>query len=67
MIVLDTGGLYAALDANEALHARAAAALADARPPLVLSPFVLAERWDPLRDHPRFQALLVKYASPDGN
>lgn len=43
MIVLDTGGLYAALDANEALHGRAVAALAAAKPPRVLSPFVLAE------------------------
>ena len=43
MIVLDTGGLYAALDANEALHGRAVAALVDATPPRVLSPFVLAE------------------------
>ncbi len=43
MIVLDTGGLYAALDASETLHGRAVAALAAARPPRVLSPFVLAE------------------------
>jgi len=43
VIVLDTGGLYAALDANEALHGRAVAALAAATPPRVLSPFVLAE------------------------
>src|SRR5262245_28398344 len=43
MIVLDTGGLYAALDANEALHGRAVAALASATPPRPLSPFVLAE------------------------
>lgn len=43
MIVLDTGGWYAALDANEALHGRAVAALASAAPPRVLSPFVLAE------------------------
>jgi hypothetical protein len=43
MIVLDTGGLYAALDANEALHGRAVAALVAARPPRLLSPFVLAE------------------------
>ena len=43
MIVLDTGGLYAALDANEALHGRAVASLMSARPPRVLSPFVLAE------------------------
>ncbi|HVH29243.1 MAG TPA: PIN domain-containing protein [Vicinamibacterales bacterium] len=43
MIVLDTGGLYAALDANERLHGRAVAALVAARPPRVVSPFVLAE------------------------
>ena len=43
MIVLDTGGLYAALDANESLHGRAVAALVGARPPRLLSPFVLAE------------------------
>jgi len=43
MIVLDTGGLYAALDANETLHGRAVAALVAARPPLLRSPFVLAE------------------------
>jgi hypothetical protein len=43
MIVLDTGGLYAAIDANEALHGRAVAALASATPPRLLSPFVLAE------------------------
>lgn len=43
MIVLDTGGLYAALDANEALHGRTVAALTAATPPRLLSPFVLAE------------------------
>lgn len=43
MIVLDTGGLYAALDANEALHGRAVAALVASTPPRVISPFVLAE------------------------
>jgi predicted nucleic acid-binding protein len=43
VIVLDTGGLYAALDAGEALHGRAVASLVAARPPRVLSPFVLAE------------------------
>ena len=43
MIVLDTGGLYAALDANEALHGRAIAALVAATPPRAVSPFVLAE------------------------
>jgi predicted nucleic acid-binding protein len=43
LIVLDTGGLYAAVDANEALHGRAVAALVAATPPRVISPFVLAE------------------------
>lgn len=43
MIVLDTGGLYAALDGNEELHGRCVAALASARAPRLLSPFVLAE------------------------
>jgi predicted nucleic acid-binding protein len=43
VIVLDTGGLYAALDANETLHGRAVAALVAAPPPRVLSPLVLAE------------------------
>jgi predicted nucleic acid-binding protein len=43
MIVLDTGGLYAAVDANEALHGRAVASLAESAPPRLLSPFVLAE------------------------
>jgi uncharacterized protein len=43
VIVLDTGGLYAALDANEALHDRCVAILATSRPPRILSPFVLAE------------------------
>ena len=43
MIVLDTGGLYAALDANEALHGRTVAALVVSTPPRVISPFVLAE------------------------
>jgi predicted nucleic acid-binding protein len=43
VIVLDTGGLYAALDANETLHGRTVAALVTSRPPRVISPFVLAE------------------------
>ena len=43
MIVLDTGGLYAALDASEALHGRAVAALVASTPPRLISPFVLAE------------------------
>ena len=43
MIVLDTGGLYAALDSNEPLHWRAVASLIGSTPPRVISPFVLAE------------------------
>jgi predicted nucleic acid-binding protein len=43
VILLDTSGLLAALDASQSHHARAAASLAAARPPLLLSPFVLAE------------------------
>ena len=43
MIVLETGGLYAAIDANEELHGRCVAALVAARPPRLVSPFVLAE------------------------
>jgi predicted nucleic acid-binding protein len=43
VIVLDTGGLYAALDANEALHGRTVAALVASTPPRVVSPFVRAE------------------------
>jgi len=43
VIVLDTGGLYAALDANEALHGRTVAALVASTPPRVISPCVLAE------------------------
>ncbi len=43
MIVLDTGGLYAFLDADDRHHP-AARAVVDADPgPFVLSPFVLAE------------------------
>ena len=43
MILLDTSGLLAALDAGQRSHSGAAASLAAARPPLLLSPFVLAE------------------------
>ncbi len=43
MILLDTSGLLAALDAGQRSHREAAACLAAARPPLLLSPFVLAE------------------------
>ena len=43
MILLDTSGLLAALDASEEHHAAAAAALRRATEPRILSPFVLAE------------------------
>ena len=43
MIVLDTSGLLAALDASERRHPQAAAALRAAGPDRLLSPFVLAE------------------------
>jgi uncharacterized protein len=43
VILLDTSGLLAALDASQRQHERAAASLATARAPLLLSPFALAE------------------------
>jgi uncharacterized protein len=43
VIVLDTSGLLAAIDASQPQHAAAARALAGAGPPRLLSPFVLAE------------------------
>lgn len=43
MILLDTSGLLAALDSAQRAHAESAASLAAAKPPLLLSPFVLAE------------------------
>jgi predicted nucleic acid-binding protein len=43
MILLDTSGLLAAVDASQRQHAQAAASLVTAQPPLLLSPFVLAE------------------------
>ena len=43
MIILDTSGLLAAIDASQHLHAASVAALEAARPPLLLSPFVMAE------------------------
>lgn len=43
MILLDTSGLLAALDASQESHGEAAASLIAARPPRLLSPFVLAE------------------------
>lgn len=43
MIVLDTSGLLAAIDASQHHHSAAAAALKESPGPLLLSPFVLAE------------------------
>jgi uncharacterized protein len=43
VILLDTSGLLAAIDGSQKQHAGAAAALREAAPPLLLSPFVLAE------------------------
>jgi uncharacterized protein len=43
VILLDTSGLLAALDSSQRSHHDAAASLAAATPPLLLSPFVLAE------------------------
>jgi predicted nucleic acid-binding protein len=43
VIILDTSGLLAALDASETHHADAAQALKASEPPRLLSPFVLAE------------------------
>jgi uncharacterized protein len=43
VILLDTSGLLAAIDAAQDWHARAATSLTTATPPLLLSPFVLAE------------------------
>lgn len=43
MILLDTSGLLAALDSTQRHHSEAAACLREATPPLLLSPFVLAE------------------------
>jgi predicted nucleic acid-binding protein len=43
VILLDTSGLLAAADASQRHHAACRNALAQASPPLLLSPFVLAE------------------------
>jgi len=43
VIVVDTSGLLAAPDSSQRHHVRAAAALTTAEPPLLLSPFALAE------------------------
>ena len=43
MIILDTSGLLAAIDASQRHHAAARRALEEVPPPWLLSPFVLAE------------------------
>lgn len=43
MILLDTSGLLAAIDSSQRLHEATARSLREAAPPLLLSPFVLAE------------------------
>lgn len=43
MIILDTSGLLAAIDASQRQHVAARRALESAPPPWILSPFVLAE------------------------
>lgn len=43
MILLDTSGVLSALDSSQNHHFEAAASLSSAHPPLLLSPFVLAE------------------------
>lgn len=43
MILVDTSGLLAAIDASQRAHAAARTALEEAPPPWILSPFVLAE------------------------
>jgi predicted nucleic acid-binding protein len=43
VILLDTSGLLAALDASQRRHSEVAASLTAASSPLLLSPFVLAE------------------------
>jgi uncharacterized protein len=43
VILLDTSGLLAAIDSSQTHHSQAATSLSSVRPPLLLSPFVLAE------------------------
>jgi len=43
LILLDTSGLLSAIDESQRHHGACAEALAQATPPLLLSPFVLAE------------------------
>ncbi|MCG3189229.1 MAG: Ribonuclease VapC26 [Burkholderiaceae bacterium] len=55
MILLDTSGLLAAVDASQRWHAQCRAALEAASAPLLLSPFVLAE----------LDYLLMRHVGPD--
>ena len=43
MILVDTSGVLAAIDESQRYHRECAASLLSAEPPLLLSPFVLAE------------------------
>jgi predicted nucleic acid-binding protein len=43
LIIVDTSGLIAALDASDPHHAAVSEAMAEETPPFLLSPFVLAE------------------------
>jgi predicted nucleic acid-binding protein len=52
VILIDTSGLLAALFPDQRLHKECAAALRDAEPPRIMSPFVLAE----------LDYLILKYA-----
>lgn len=56
MILLDTSGLLSAIDGSQRHHADCAAALSKASPPLLLSPFVLAEIDYLLSQHVGFDA-----------
>ena len=55
MILIDTSGLLAAMFSDQNRHAECAAALLDAEPPRIMSPFVLAE----------LDYMIVKYAGVD--
>lgn len=55
MMMLDTSGLLAALFPDQRRHEECARALREARPPLIISPFVLAE----------LDYLITKYAGVD--
>jgi hypothetical protein len=52
VILLDTSGLLAWVDAGQRLHAEVRAAMAEIEPPYLLSPFILTEL-DDLRHRTR--------------